>query len=1631
MELSDFNQTQPLTVGDFGKLPPVGPTVNEKSAAQIAGALSVLQGGDPAEYQKNKKDLLDPASREQFIQKHAKLRDMLWEDAQSSLPSLLADPSVTDQTKQGVASTITMSKLPPLDTLKTLAEEASIADSGVNETEREATARNSMLENVEMINRQKRQLQTMINGLHLGEDAGAIKTLKDVGELVAPFAEWLHYDSLSKEMDPDGYEFKLLGQKKAELYDKIKQIPIDQRQLFAEQLVDLITANKNVLLPDGNDIVALQDLQRMLIDDDYTNTERWIDNVTSVLDVAGVGGIVRFLRGGEKVIKAGEALNKAAEGASATQKGMTLEEEARAFSEAQRAAESTPNALATEASNFKAAPEPTAKDLFPPKPKNTVKSLTEEAKNFKSTPEPTADSVFRDALSESTRTDVSPTSPSQTVKDFNPELSRQLHEVVVQDDTGEAAKALYGTSKTEALAKDILPEPDLQKGKMPNKVEMNTGPETPLPENVRKTIRANGNTIVSDAELGRVKEKLISGFNNIEGMMLHPSSMLTRLNLDGTIGFTARFSPVDAGFKTPEEALANARYAFRHYGLQDENFVLMERQGADWKEISMKDARAKELLKNAKPEAVKANPKLDNVDYSLGMKYDYRFSPDDWDEAERLTVAPGIIARAVQFMDRMPTQFMARLGQGSIVQHVLDAASVIHPQIANAANVAFDRVYGIKKVFVDEFDKFTKAYSGMKADRRALMTDYIHQANLEGLKLNEANLYSRGFTEKEVETLKVWRRANDIMWYAANDDMVLSLRSKGFQAFVHDESGTKLFGRPMAARTAYAEKYVFDPVANKVVQMDKADIDKMYEAGGTMFRIGEPTKIDGHWVDVVISKNTPNGGYMRKIYDGEKVLAYRDGYYPVAYDANYFVQKTIRRQDGTEGHKVLVAAKTRQEAEEAIRKLQADDAEGVYSFRTDRSLRLRANHIFDEGAWNLSANSGVTSQRIRGERLADAGMDLEKMGNAHLKDPLHAVQQQIHQLSQRTAVRPFLDAAKKRWMINYGKYIDLKRGEKSGQIEMPSNIADVIGKPGAPEKLVADARTSFNYISGLENGYINMIDETYKGILHAAAQFAGEKGLGGVEKALFAGSKISPTQKLRTLAFKLFISSSPGRQAIIQRGQMLSLGAVNPKYVGTRMLSDLWGVNKVRAGWTADKRFVELYEEIKDAGILEAVDAHNLIRDDMLHMADVSTGAKVIGALNKPLEIAQKVGFDLAEQDVLLSSWLAHRDLALKAGKNIKSQRVKDEILGQARAFTLSMNRAGDMPYTQNTMSVAAQFFSFRHKAILQGLTNRSLKPMDRAKLLAYTTALFGVDAGVLYYVYKLIPQDQPNEARQALEDGLLSVTLNRALTLASGKEQAIDWGDLAPTEAKGVGDTFVAMLDSPISSIIAGGPSSSLLFGQNPKLTDAFKTGLRYFNIIDDYKDEELNTRFSDVVKASASTFSGFSSMFKARYAFATGQKLSTSGRTSDGDVTGVEAVMAAFGFRTKTETGYQDVRDIQFGDRTYEATDVQAWYKELKRHLTRRGDTKAVTDMQQRVLAEAWRVFGDDRPRAIEVIRKEIQKDAQDGDYVVFKGILSQMGLATEEEVWQMINALPDGPGKQNLTGIMNYREEQADGN
>lgn len=1575
-----------LSLSDFQSDAPEGVRVNEKTANQLAATDAILTDTNPDHYRGVRESLLSNTSREAFIQRHQAIRDALWVDAEEGIYDLLADNGVADETRLGVAQlnsdTIRQSVTSLLDIM---AEEAIAADSG-GETSVSEQSRSLLIDSVRAVNESKRRAQAAINAYNMAHNSSTASKVVDFAEIMTPFAEWININQLlqaSKGKDKDSAW--LMGNQKAELYDQIKKMPIEDRAAFTSAVVEMVEENENVVLPDGNDLVALDVLHNMLVSNDYSDFERWFDNTTSVLEVVGLGSIVRA------VGKAGKGIKGAAKGAS------------------------------------KAKPQG-----FPPGGLDGEIMEGGEVVVRDNAPDlegPVIDGTFTEVEginTEIVRTQVAPTSPSQVVKDYNPEQARRMHKQAAEDETGEMAEALYGTNRNEAMAKDLLPEPETPSGAIKNKVEMKQ-PSNEEPENIRKARLANGNTIVSDAEFGRIQSKLEDSFEDVEGMTLHKSSLVIRTNDDATIGIRARYSPNDSGIRTPTQALANARFAFRNYGLQDENFTILARQGDEWVPTTAKDAEAKATLKKAGADL----PQLDDVDYAIELNYDYRFRPEDLEDIELLTTGGGIISRAVQFLDRTPTQLFASTGQGSIVQNLLDAASVIHPQIVEAASVAVDRAYGLKKLYVEEFEDFTDVYKKLPKERRAMMTEYINEANLEGIPLNISNLYARGFTKKEVDALKTWRRANDAMWHAANADMVKTLRAKGFKVVVHDATDTKLMGKPKARNNVQANRLTFDPMEDSNVRLSSEELSELYEKGGEIIELDEPIFVDGQWLQSIVSHNTPNGGYTRAVYDNEIVLPYRDGYYPVMYDANYFVKKAVVDADGNTKYKAVASARNSGDADEMMRMLRENDPEAEYVAQKDRSFGQATNRIFDEGSWSIATNSGMTAQRVRGQRLLDASTDMQKAGTSNLKDPLEAVANQIQQLSQRTAMRTYLETAKRRWMLQFGDSLDLPINPRSHQIEMPKNVGQITPKPGADPKIVQEARTNFNYLYSLENGFINYIDEAYRGMLHAAADFAAGLKATKVEEALLGAARISTQNQIKSAVFKLFIASNPARQALIQRGQILQLGASNPAYAASQLPQDMFKLNMVRSGLSKDPKYVALLKEVEDSGVLEAVDAHTLIRDDLLRLADVTATQKARGVLATPIDWAQKVGFDFAEQDVLLSAWLSFRDKAIKEGRNIKSQRVRDDILGKARAYTLNMNRSGEMPYSQNTLAVAAQFFSFRHKAFLQPFTNRSLKGREKLQMMAWTTAIFGVDATVFVGLTNwLWGENPPSEVKDAIGDGLLDVALNAGLTAISGEDQMVDWGDFAPTDAYGMGNMLTAMLTTDLGEMVANSPAGSLMFGANPRLADAFKTGMRYFYPPIDYEDPTLETKFSDVVKSSLNLFSGYSTTFRANYAYHTRQKMSSSGRLSDKDVTGIEAAMSAFGFQTKTEVGYRETKEKLYGDAAFESDDVKEWYRGLKRHLARRGDRVIEEDFAARAYAEAWRVFGEDRPRAMETILSELEKDAADGDYVMLRSLMSRMGMMNDEEVWQLINKLPAGDVRDKATAIMQKREELADG-
>lgn len=1579
LEVQDFKEGK-LSVEDFPVTADKGVTLGRGTSTQQAATQALLSGGSAEDYRNGTSKVMFPETRSEFLQKHQDIRDAIWEDSKSALTSVVTDDTLSDEQRLGTLEAVKSTGAPELfwkaGTMQRLAESTLVAPLDKDAAPAAETSRDLMVDSLSEVVEAKRRSQSAINAYKASRDKSGLDGLVDLGEVMVPFAEWIYYSRLQQDLLPEGEGKFWLGQQKRAIYDSLENMSASEIADMTQEVINYLDSNDQVVLPDGNDLVVLQTLENMVLDNDYSDFERWFDNITSILDVAG---LAKLVSGGSKVVRgAGKA-------------------------------------APTKDGEFKVTDLETGKDL------DIEVELSDE---------------FVETSTRYTRTDVAPASPSQVIKDTNPDAAKNSH-LLVLEGGDEAAEGLYGTTKLEALANDLLPEPGTQLA-LPNKVEMPTGPGYKEDPNIKATRRDTGNLEITDAERSTfVNKTLPSRLSDIDGMKLHENSLVVRTNDNGTFGVTARYSPENYGWRFAAEALQSAQYAFRGLGFPPEAFNLMQKvnspSGPEWSKISLEDA-------------LKAERSGKQQEYVTSIDYDYRYRPEDLEIESVLTTKGGALAS----LDQMTGHLSARLGQGSVVQNLMDPSSVIHPQIVSAASVAVDKSFGLKDLYVEAFAGFTDMYKALGSNElRAKVSDYIHQANFEGIPFSKKDLYSRGFEEAQVKALEVWRKANDMMWYALNDDMGRTLRTKGYKVLVHAETDTKLIGRPN--KNYKGSTLAFDPAQNRVVSMSSFD-EGFKAAGGEVIELRVPIEVDGQLIDHAVSHGQPHKGFIREIYDGEKVMPYRDGYYPVMYDANYFLEKVVTLADGTTKKVVFATAKTQKEVralkEQVMRAegLTNKEYDEIYTFRKDKSFDFQ-NKFFDEGSWDVATVGNMTSQRLRGKRLEQAGSDLHKSGMSNLKDPLEAVANQIHTLSQRVYLRDFFETTKSRWMQSYASHLDLPINQNTGKVDFPTSITGVKGKSNASSKMVTAAQNNFNYIYSLENGYINGMDEAYKGALHLVADMVGKlEGADKIESFAFAAAKVSPTNLAKTAAFKLFISANLARQAVLQRAQILMLPVADAKYFTTSLLPDMIDITTARAyraaGKTSkSKRANSLLDEIEGVGLLQAVDAHNLIRTDALRLADLTLAQKAGRKLDSPFKAMQKVGFDWAEQDVLLSAWLTFRDKAVRNGRNMKDQRVKEEVLSQARIYTLNMNKSGDMPYTHNTFGVAGQFLTHIHKSMLQGITNRSLSPRKRAELVLYSTVLFGIETSpVTAFVYSWWADGEaPGPVADALVDGALDIFLNQSLTLMTGEKQAVDWGDLAPTSAYGMGEVLMGMFSSDLTELITESPAGSLMFGNNARMNQMFKTAARYmapqsFDIATspEGSDYILDTNGVDVIMATLNMFSGASNAFKANYAFHMGKKMNSTGRFTDEEITKVESLMGALGFRSKDEKKTQEMYQHVFGKgKKSDQSDAELWYGEMKRHLARRGDSAKEVAIAQAVFGEAWRVFGQDRPRVAGEITQLIQKDADAGDFTVLNGLLHQMDYISEDDWYNMVRKLPDNEVRQKALDAMATRKKFMEGN
>lgn len=1219
---------------------------------------------------------------------------------------------------------------------------------------------------------------------------------------------------------------------------------------------------------------------------------------------------------------------------------------------------------------------------------------------------------------------VQPTTVSQNYKDTNPDKARAAFEASVVDESGEVSEALYGSTKVDVVSNDIMPEIKNTDASVVAKVNMperNLELNTSTAPDLMDFVRDDGALYVFNSEKAQARAAAVSRFQNVIGMNAR-KEMFQVAETGGGASIRAVYGPTEGGFSSMEDAVNMATWSLRESGVTKDQIKLLRRQGSEYVEIPRAEYDAvlfnKVVAEDVSGASMQVSVKRKPSDILVAVDHDYQFSPGDvaaWAEAD---VKYNVFDRLNLLKGAGST--------GSLQRHLVDAHSMLHPNITMGASVAVDRAAGLEKELLSLGKTFADNFSKADKEIQAVMTQMVKEANEKGKEFTYAEMIAAGLRDSEIAAMKDWKNYWDNVWQLENRDLAKTLRNRGYMEYIDSTSDTRLFAKPVARTQVGKVGKVYDPQTGGIVRLRPDEVKALYDKDGTFATLRQPLVIGDDAVEHIIVKNDATSNYLRTITDSTQVLNYRKGYYAVHYTDPYFVVEKVKNSRGEVLYERAVAtAGSKRDAEVLASSKAANEGRVVnddYFVRGD----LKKMDMSGDDFWDLQQVRGRSAQRVRGKRLEEADTNIMDPTQSNILDPVDSMIVSARSAAHRVALRDMLETTKARFVSQYKEFLPV--GE-FGQRTMPSSISDVMYRGGGPEnaKKLGDARTTFEYIKYLEDGYINHIDDTYKAMLKGIADIAGNAGLAKTDKALrWMAEGRGPSAMGKNIAFNLYLALNPLRQFVVQSHQAVQLAANYPKWVAsgqaipqlTVLMAKQFGKTPPEyilrgAGLTADSA-EEMYQQFKRTGQVAAIDKQNLVRGSLLNLSDqMSLGKTMVGKTwqiaTKPLTWSRQIGFDAGENVNTMTAWLANRDTALRAGQDLSNTTVQAEIAGKARNYTYNMNAAGDLPYNQNALSVVFQFMQVPHKAMLGMTTNRILTPAQKSRLLAFNATMYTLPPAAMISWFAeggadIIPAE--GEARDAMIQGLEGYTLNKLLSMATGEQSTIDWSGLSPMDMYGSMEFVHSLFTTDAGTIIASTPSGQLLFGNNPRLTNFAKTAARYFNLNDDYQDP---TTFSQVAMDFAKLGSGFSNAYKAAYVLEYNKKYGTLGGNTNTSVSSPNAVALAFGFQSLADAQNRYVNDVIYNKSKDFEADVKEYYRSVKSHLLSKNQGIGDSEFATKVISEAWRKWGNDNYRARQLLATELRRDLQNKDARIYQNLLRENNIYGKGELEALTKALP----------------------
>lgn len=1588
--LNDFNNTADtsLSVDDFAVDKNQVAPVTNKASNLNAAAHTAIFSADPQTMLDTYSQVnaeMDAAGRSDLSDRMlTDIKQKNFDKARQSLTSVLTDPNISDEQKRAAANNVYDANNEMYSISNVLSSEA--LDAPVkNESVESERVRVNTANVIHQANQLKAEQQKFLNSAVASSNPDMQDKIVDFATMLIPGSDQIMTAKVRSAATGETVKswvssFLELGQSKQDIRDLVANSKPEDRLAMTQKLIDIINDQSTINTKDNVDLARVQYLQNTLADGGYDDEKKWVDNISGVLDATVIGGA---LGKGVKAIKAGRAAAEGVDFAEQFWKG------------ADDVGKAGPKGAPSEG---------------PTGGSGAFYDYNDKGRGW---------------LMDTVKTGVQPSTVSQNLKDVNPDRFKGGFEAAATDETGDVAQALYGTTREDALLNDLMPEvgkPDESvTAKVATPDAINNFNLTPNPEALDFE-KYDGAIQYFRDEKVRLRSQVVNDFQQAfdtseRKEMFQVHDFGSEDAPDG-VKISGVYGPQGSGYETAEDAREMVKWALRDYGVDDSNITILKRAGGEYIPLTQDEHARIGNQSLAVNEAANSGNIPASGDYLARVDYKYKFNPADVTQWDRPQVKYNLF-------DRMST-FTGTSGAGSAQSHLLDPASMVDPVISKAAFVAADKFAGFEKTILDTDKPFADSFSALPKDRQGLLNEIIKDQNIKSYKMNFNQMIAAGLTRDEIDTLAKWKTSWDTRYYFENVDASRKLSRQGYMDYVHPTADTRIFAKPIGQKKLGGSAKVYNPLTDEIEYIRGKELDDLYEKGGTIAQMRQPMQIGDDAVELLLSKEAPGHGYLKKVTDSTQVLNYREGYYNVQYTDPHIIMKKVKDSTGKVLYEKAVATVgTIKDAERAVKRMSATDGAEYYS-RQNRNQTIGQR---DDAQWDLYNSGGRSAQKVRGKRLEDGNSNVVDPSMGSISSPVEALINSARSLSRRVAWRDTLETMKARAIDQYGEYFP---SGDFGQKTFPNNMRDVKyqGTGQLDSKKLADARTTAHYINYLENGYINHIDDGIKSVINLVGQELGARGLEGAEKAAhFLTSGRGLTALGKNIAFQFYLATNPLRQFVVQSHQTLQLLAINPQWVasakaGVQTASIIGFEMGIKPNATMLKGLEmtaeeaeQMYKQFKRSGLVASIDKQNLVRGSLSSLAD-AMATKAQGnwgrakrVLGGPSHILRRIGFDAGEHINILTSWLAHRDMAIRKGLNPINAEVADNITADARNFTYGMNAAGDLPYNQNALSLVMQFLQVPHKAILSWTTNRAINSgtygkFAKARLITFNALMYGMPPALVYeYFDKVLPDNQ--DAKNLVVNGLEGTILNKVLSLASGTNTRIDYSSFAPLNAYGLYDTITNLfVDSP-GDVVAASPAGQFFFGNNPRLTNFAKTAARFTHLIDDYGSP---VQFSQVALDFAKISSGFSNAYKAAYALEYNKKINSSGsKATDQNVTSAEAVAQAFGLGTLDEAQMRWVNNFNYEKSKAFEDDVNKWYKGAKEAYVKEGQSAQEFEYMQRVHSEAFRVFGEN-PRAKQLIEQNLIRDAADGDGRLYQSVLRASNYMSSDELKATINNIPD---------------------